>query len=185
MLALALQYAQSLQQEYLKAVQSPRCFYYVGGTVRDYSVKLDNNNGNKLQYVSLNKAGGSVIGYIECSLNRVTHTAFSVEAIRFTKDPEGEFSADLCRFVHMLFYRYGLKKMSWSVVVGNPAEVFYDFLVKTYPCFREVGVFKEDVLLDDGKLYDLKFYETTAEGFLRDFGEILKEDTPYIYRRRD
>lgn len=177
MLELALSYGPALQQEYFRAIQQPRCFYLHSRAKRDYSLSLENHNGERLQYVSVKD--GRVLGFMECSLNRGVGVAHSFWVINFHRD--SEFSADMFRFIDMIFNRFGLKKLVWNVIVGNPAQLIYDKLAKLYD-IREVGVFKQDVLLDDGKLYDIKYYEMFAESFNKSLSS-LGVDAPHLYRK--
>lgn len=55
-------------------------------------------------------------------------------------------------------------KITFSVVIGNPTEKFYDKMINRYGG-RVIGIFKKDTILPDNKLYDLKFYEIFKEDY--------------------
>lgn len=68
-----------------------------------------------------------------------------------------EFYSDFREFIRRLV-KVGFRKISFSVVVGNPAEKTYDRFIKRYGG-RIVGTYTSHVKLIDGKYYDLKRYE--------------------------
>ncbi|TVX86108.1 hypothetical protein FPZ44_23735 [Paenibacillus agilis] len=82
------------------------------------------------------------------------------------------FVKDLQKFLSDIFERFGFNKLSYSVVIGNPIEKSYDRMTHKYGG-RIVGVNRNEVLLSDGTLNDLKLYE------------ILKEDYNFMKTRRD
>ena len=100
----------------------------------------------------------------------MTNTAYEVEAINF-RDKNIEFTKDLFDFYVVLFKDFGINRMVWNILKGNPAEPLYDRLTKNFGA-RIVGTFKEEVRLPDGKLYDLKYYEL----FKKDFFFKVKEN---------
>ena len=53
----------------------------------------------------------------------------------------------------------------FSVIIGNPIEPKYDRLIEHYGG-RIVGINKEHVMLPDGELYDMKFYEIFRTDYL-------------------
>jgi hypothetical protein len=56
--------------------------------------------------------------------------------------------------------------------MGNPAEVMWDKLMSKYGG-RVVGYREQDVLLEDGKLYDVKEYELMAKNYYTEKGDRL------------
>lgn len=72
-----------------------------------------------------------------------------------------EFYSDFREFIRRLV-KVGFRKISFSVVVGNPAEKTYDRFVKRYGG-RIVGTYTSHVKLIDGKYYDLKMYEVFTD----------------------
>jgi RimJ/RimL family protein N-acetyltransferase len=67
-------------------------------------------------------------------------------------------------FITDLFNKNGFNKINFCVAIGNPAEKMYDKIVRKYGG-KIVGIFKNDVRLWDGKIYDTKHYEILKEEF--------------------
>lgn len=157
-LALAIQYAPQLQEHYQAALLKEKYHFYWQGATRSYFVPLEQDDSRKLQCVSVG-ACNNVLGFFECNLNRDTMTAYNVTAMRFTSEYEPEFAADMYRFViELLFKQYGINRVVFNVIVGNPAEQLYDGICDKYKgCV--IGTFTQEAKLYDGKLYDVKYYE--------------------------
>lgn len=175
MLDLAVRHAQELQFQYLQTVGNDFYQYYRSRPNQLYFIPLADDNGQKLQYVSVDSEG--VAGYVACDIDRLTRTARNLEAIRFRRSPE--YSADLFRFMDLIFNRCGMDKVIWDVIVGNPAEKFFDFIAETYGT-RIVGTFHQAVMMQDGRLYDSKYYEFWKQDFMK--MHELGQDAPYIYK---
>lgn len=164
-LALAIQYAPQLQERYQSTLLNEKYRFYWNGSNRSYFIPLEQDDNWKLQYVSVG-ACGNVLGYFECMLNQNTMTAYNVATMRFTPEYEPEFAADMFRFViELLFKQYGIKRIVFNVIVGNPVEQLYDRLCEKYGG-RVIGTFTQEVRLHDGKLYDVKYYEMFRDKFL-------------------
>ena len=176
MLDLAFRHAQILQILYLQTVGKDFYQFYWSQPNQQYFLALAEDNGLKCQQVSMDDDG--IAGYIACDLDHLTRTARNLEAIRFRHSPE--YSADLFRFLDLIFTRYGMDKVVWNVVVGNPAEQFFDSL--QFYGARVVGTFSQAVMLPNGNVYDLKYYEFLKTEFMKMHD--LGPDAPYIYRGR-
>jgi hypothetical protein len=175
-LALAIQYAQQLQECYQNTLTDDKFRYYMHG-IRRYFIPIEPDDAAKLQYVSLG-AYGNVLGLFECTLNRNTRTAYEITAIRFTPGHDPEFAADMYRFVvDVIYQQYGMDRVLFNVVIGNKAEKLYDRIMERYGG-RIVGTFTNEVRLYDGKLYDVKYYEMLRERCL----PLLLEVTAENYR---
>lgn len=68
------------------------------------------------------------------------------------------------RTIKDIFEKFGFKKLSFGVVVGNPVEKQYDRLVRKYKG-RIVGVKEQHAKLYDGKYYDVKLYEIISDHY--------------------
>jgi len=159
-LALAIQYEEQLQECYRNTLMDDRYRFYLQG-IRPYFIPLENDDAHKLQYVSIGPYG-NVLGYFECNLNRDTNVAYNFNTMRFVKEHDPEFSRDLYRFmIDTVFVRYGVDKIVFYVVIGNPVEGFYDRLCSKYGG-RIVGTFKRDVRIN-GEMHDVKYYELLRE----------------------
>lgn len=166
MLALAIQYAGQLQECYQATLLNEKYRFYWQGSARSYFVPLEQDDSRKLQYVSVG-AYGNVLGFFECNLNHDTATAYNLTAMRFTPEYEPEFAADMyCFVVELLFKRYGINRAVFNVIVGNPAERLYDGICNKYGG-RVIGTFSQETRLQDGKLYDVKYYEMMRDKCLR------------------
>ena len=78
-------------------------------------------------------------------------------------------SKDLYEFLLKLFNEFKFRKACFSVVVGNPIEKMYNKYINKYGG-RIAGIQKEEVILHDGELCDMKLYEI----FKRDFDKVCK-----------
>lgn len=160
MLDLACRHAQRLQERYHGALFQEKYKWFWNYPDVEYYIPIHNNLGDMLQFVSLN-GRGDVIGYFGCRINRDTRSAYDLEMMSFAEDSVSdkmEFSHDLYGFLDRLFQQFGVNRMYWSVVVGNPVENLYDRLVTNYGG-RIVGTFTKHARLYDGSLCDAKFYE--------------------------
>ena len=68
--------------------------------------------------------------------------------------------------VDLLFKQYGINRAVFNVIVGNPAERLYDRICNKYGG-RVIGTFNQEAKLQDGKLYDVKYYEMMRDKCLR------------------
>lgn len=177
MLMLAIQRADQLQDRYQAALLDDKYRFYWQGSVRSYFIPLDQDDSRKLQYVSVG-AYGNVLGLFECNLNRDTMTAYNVTAMRFTPTYEPEFAADMYRFVvDLLFKQYGINRVVFNVIVGNPVERLYDRICEKFGG-RIIGTFTQEARLQDGGLYDVKYYEMLRDDCL----PLLESVGAYGYR---
>lgn len=156
MLDLAIKHASQLQYKYINIINTPKFKYYMSSPIIEYELPIYTNSQDRLQFVSLLETG-EVIGYFGAKLNLLTNTAYDLEIINFV-DKNSTFTSDLFNFVDTLYKDYGVDRVVFNVIIGNPAEKLYDRLMNTCGG-RVIGVFKNDVRLPDGKLYDVKYYE--------------------------
>jgi hypothetical protein len=141
--------------------------YFNIGTYWDYDVKTEDNSWNRLEFVSVDK-DDKVIGYLKAGIDRSSYTVSSLAIINFY-DINMTFSRDLHQFLVDIFMKYNFTKIEFSVVVGNPAEMMYDKYIAKYGG-RIVGTFHKSVSLQDGKLYDVKYYEIFRDDYVRRMG---------------
>lgn len=117
------------------------------------------------QFVSMRN--GNVIGYIGYTINRADlDEAYSLNIINFEERPSVTFARDLGKALTDIFEKYKLRKLSFTVVIGNPIEKSYDKMCELYGG-RIVGIKKKQVRLIDGELYDEKLYEVLREDYER------------------
>lgn len=117
----------------------------------------------KHQFASVRS--GEVIGYIGYDINRAdADEVYALNIINFEDHPSITFARDLGNALKDIFEKYKLRKLSFSVVVGNPIEKSYDKICEKYGG-RIVGVKKKQVRLIDGLFYDEKLYEVFREDY--------------------
>lgn len=106
-----------------------------------------------------------VIGYIGYEINRAdADEAYALNIINFEDHPSPTFARDLGKALTDIFELYKLRKLSFSVIIGNPIEKSYDKMCERYGG-RIVGVKKKQVRLIDGLFYDEKLYEIFRENY--------------------
>ena len=124
-------------------------------------INIEPTTWSKHQFVSVHN--GEVIGYISYSVSRTEHDVHNLNIINFS-DNKYIFGKDVFQALTDIFHKYGFRKLSFHVIIGNPIEKTYDKLIKKYGG-RIVGIKKEDVKLIDGKYYDIKMYEILASEY--------------------
>lgn len=184
MLDLAVNHVQKLHERYRMTVNDPKFKYYSRSPAKEYSLQIYNDSYEYVQMVSL-IGPKEVGGYFAARLNRITKTAYDLQIMNFYKK-NAIFTSDLFSFiVDVILNEYGMERIVFSVIIGNPAESFYDRIVNNYGG-KIVGTFTNEIMLPDGKLYDLKYYELyKKEGLcaLEDAG--VTENTYRYLERRD
>ena len=164
MLDLAIKYQEQLSKLFLETRFDENYKYYNYGSYYN-KTDIDDSTWNYMQYVSIDKKG-NIVGYIDYSINRDANKAYSFSMIRFSKQTEMFFMKDVLQVVDDLFMKYNRHKLTFSVIIGNKAEKAYDKFVDKCNG-RVVGVYKEEVKLFDGKLYDEKVYEIMKDDYLK------------------
>ena len=105
-------------------------------------------------------------GYFKCSTDRNNNSIKSLSILYLRpKTFSIGFLRDLEKLIEILFMSYKFNKINFSVIVGNPAERLYDKFIEKYRG-RVVGVYKEDVVLIDGNIYDTKLYEILKKDYI-------------------
>lgn len=127
---------------------------------KSYVVESDTKRW--IQMVSM--SDGQINGYLAADVDRSVNAVKEMVVFGFKRS--AEFSHDFRRFVWKLFLGYNFNKMSFTAVVGSPAERMYDHYVTKYGG-RIVGTHKSHVKLIDGKVYDLKMYEMMRDDALK------------------
>lgn len=150
MLRYAYAYKDQLSKLYVSAMSNPKYKFLCCNGCVCFTMDIKNDT---LQYVSVN-SNGDVIGYMEAYIDNKINSISSLYVLNFY-DKSMTFSKDFYAFLDTLLRRY--TKVSFSVVVGNPAETMYDRVIHKYGG-RIVGI-KEDHVSIDGSLYDFKLYE--------------------------
>lgn len=161
MLDLAIKHEPELQTLFADAFLDTRNRFYFGGGYSD-KYKADESTWNKHEFVSVKN--NKVIGYLSYNIDRRTNSANSLVAINFG-ERNLTFSRDFRQFLSDIFEKYGFRKLTFGVFIGNPAEKMYDRYIRKFGG-RIVGINKEAGLLIDGKFYDYKEYEIFRNDYL-------------------
>lgn len=164
MLKFAIEYRSELSKRWIAAIRMPRNRYLTACGFNGFNFEIKEDDFYELQMVSVN-IDFCVIGYFSCSFDRTCKKASDIIAINFSRKNNIEFARDMRDFLDGLFTVYGMNKIEWNVVVGNPAEAQYDRVVKRYGG-RVVGVKHDSCCLVDGTLCDLKLYELMRRDYM-------------------
>ena len=161
MLALAQDYAEELIKKERETWEDKKYWYYNCSSYM-HPIEVDANTWERTQLVSLNDSG-EVIGYLGYSIEREVRYVKGVWIVNFTDDKA--FGIDVMQMFKDIFEKYHYRTIVFSVIIGNPIEPKYDRLIEHYGG-RIVGINKEHVMLPDGELYDMKFYEIFRTDYL-------------------
>ena len=159
MLRYAYEYKDQLSKLYVQAMSDPKYKFLRCEGYTDFTISIDDTTWSRHQYVSVNSKG-EVIGYLSASIDNTVPIVSSLYIANFY-ERNVTFSKDFYAFLDTLMTRYS--KVSFTVVVGNPAETMYDRVIKKYGG-RVVGI-KEDHVSIDGALYDFKMYEILRRNY--------------------
>jgi len=162
MLAFAQDYEQELNRK-MRETWGQKKYWYFQYISYMSPIEIESNTWDRTQFVSLNPSG-EVIGYLGYGVEREARYVSYLEIINFTND--NSFGLDVLAMLRDIFEKYRYNKIVFSVVIGNPIEQRYDHLIERCGG-RIVGVYKEHVMLPDGKLYDKKSYEITRDDYLK------------------
>lgn len=161
MLDLALNHVEELKFLFRKIWFDDKYkFYNFDMYHSDFEISTDTQGAHQLVSVD---GEGNVIGYICYSIARQTLNVGDLEIINFTDDIY-TFGSDMKRVFKDIFEKFHFRKLSFSVVVGNPIEPQYDKLIKKYGG-RIVGIQEAQTKLIDNKYYDVKLYEILEDQY--------------------
>ena len=166
MLENAKKYEDQLRQLFFDIAYDP--FYkYEQFSAYSEVFKIPDTTFNSNHFVSV--FNGKVIGYIEYQIKRPENSVWGLEVVHFGGKASGNsyiFGKDLFLAMKDIFEKFGFRKISFCVRVGNPVEKTYNKLIKRYNG-HIVGVRKQEVRLMDGQLYDEKWYEIFASDYFK------------------
>lgn len=139
-------------------------FYHCSVYHNMFTLKEDAGDWNCRQFASVN-AQGDVIGLIKYGIDRETGNANYFGAINFSDD-RFMFGMDLAKTIDDIFCKFNMRKLEFSVVIGNPIEKSYDKMIAKYGG-RIIGVLKQHYKLIDDKYYDEKIYEIFRDDYIK------------------
>ena len=160
MLKPAILYAEQLPKMYQALWFNEKYKYY---NSHWHSFTVEDKTWEWHEFVSVSQTG-ELLGYIHYRVDRVTLNCAGFGAINFTNNPL--FGKDLLQAIQDIFERFNFHKLTFGVVIGNPAEKSYDRLCQKYGG-RILCIEKEETKLEDNKYYDVKRYEILREDYLR------------------
>jgi hypothetical protein len=164
MIELAKKYEDQLKSIFYDTVLDDSFRWEWLGTGREWIEPSDKTWG-KLNLVSVHN--GKVLGEMGYEIDSMARIAHRFYTAHFSKDNGFIFMKDLMTCVKDIFKKYGLNKLSCSVIIGNPAEKIWDKLVLNFGG-RIIGYREQDVCMEDGKLYDVKEYEIMAKNYFEE-----------------
>ena len=163
MLDFSIKYKEQLQQKYFEIWFKEKYKYFRYHSFESVP-EIATETWNALDFVSIDK-NDNIIGNIFYQINRETNNVHSLGIINFSDDII-TFGKDLLKVFKDIFEKFNFNKLSFSVIMGNPAERHYDKIISKYGG-RIIGIEHKEVKLFDGKLYDKKLYEIVREDYLR------------------
>jgi len=163
MLDVAIRYENEVRDE-LRSTWFDERYKYYAYTNYYEDWKPEENTWSKHEFVSLRE--GKVIGYMSYAIARESASVYGLGIINFEKEPSLIFAVDLGTILKDIFDKYCFRKLSFSVVVGNPIEKSYDKMCRKYGG-RIVGTKKDHTRLIDGLFYDEKLYEILREDYVK------------------
>lgn len=164
MLKLAFPYKHKLEEEFLKTIYNDKYKYYHCSSWFNYQLKLSEDSWNEIEMVSVD-TNDNVLGFLAATIRRDSDKVTSLRAINFY-DLNYTFAKDFHEFLVRLFELLNMRKIEFTVVIGNPAEKMYDKYIEKYGG-KITGYYRETVKLYDGNFYDMKSYELFREDYLR------------------
>lgn len=164
MLDNAFKYEEEIRKKFLDVWYDPKYQYYFGGAYREPYSLPTNGDWSCRTFVSLNKEG-ELIGMVGYSVDHEVNRAHCFGAINFTNDIF-TFSQDLKQVIDDIFIKFGMNKMEFNVICGNPIEKSYDRIVEKIGG-RILCVRKQTAKLLDGSIVDDKMYEVMREDYLK------------------
>jgi hypothetical protein len=162
MLKLAKLYENQLQTLFNNIVFEDKYKFYNASNYYNYNLEFANDSWNHIDLVSIDK-NDNIRGFLSAKVDRCNESVSSLRVINFC-GLNYTFSKDFHQFLQELFTKYNFRKITFSVVVGNPAEKMYDKYINRYGG-RIVGTYKDDIRLYDGNYYDFKVYEIFKSEF--------------------
>ena len=163
MLKPAIHYADILPKLYQSIWFNDKYKYYNYNTTwRNFNVSDRSDDWHEFASVD---SQGNVLGLISYYVVRCVPKAQSFGTLSF-KSGSVIFGRDLLQSIDDIFVKFGLHKLDFSVVIGNPIEKTYDRLCEKYGG-EILCIERDETRLQDNKLYDVKRYTITRENYLK------------------
>ena len=121
MLKPAILYREKLNEKYNNIAFDDKYKYFNIDTYFDFDIKIADTTWQKIQMVSVNREN-EVIGFLQAQIDRGSDSVISLWIGNFY-EVNYTFSKDLHQFLDDLLVKFNFRKVSFSVVVGNPARI--------------------------------------------------------------
>ncbi len=155
-------YDSRLNDLFLINAYNPKYKYLWGGTGDDFSPDdTGYNTYNKHDFVSVNEHH-TILGWIAYNIDWQAKSAYNFGMASFTSSLI--FIKDVKQVLDDIFNKYGLERIEWKSYGDNPAIRGYRKFIKRHGG-REVGTFKNNIMLQDGKLHDTVYFEILKEDY--------------------
>ena len=155
MLKHAYLYKEKVQKLLIMNIVSERCKYYqLGGYIR-FETEIDDNNWYKEQFVSIDE-NDKIMGYFCAYIDRPINNVSQIGAMSFPDCDKSIWRLDKYEFFNLMLKNHN--KIKFSTLVGSNGEKMWDELVERFNG-RIVGIFKNDEMNVEGKIFDHKWYE--------------------------
>lgn len=166
MLDVAQKYKDQLNTLFYDIWYDLRYKYWNYGTYSD-EYSPSNSNYDRRDFVSIHE--NEIIGYISYTIRRGVDIVDSLGILNFKlDDPHASllFGYDLRTALTDIFEKWNFRKITFTVVIGNPVEPKYTRLVK-HLGGRIVGLYKEDTKLMDNTICDVQMYEILRSDYMK------------------
>lgn len=156
MLVPASEHKDALSKLWTEYAIHPDYLYWNVDLYYNPNAEIKNINYRKDEWVSI--ADGKIIGYFCALIDKSTRSVADISVASFIKHPR--YGYDFVSFIKHIRRKY--RYVRWAAIDGHPNEKAYETILRRYGG-RIVGVFKKKIRLNDGKLYDEKWYEIVNE----------------------
>ena len=165
MLELAVLHKDELLLGWQKCLDKEH-FKYYSYPCYEYTLKIDDNAWDRLQYVSIG-SDGDVLGYFSASIDRGNVKISSIAVFNLTGKPNLIFSRDFYTFLTGLFLKFNFRKVEFFCCAKNPAVSLYRKIIHRFGG-REIGRFTDSALVQ-GVCEDEIFFEILQTEFLNTY----------------
>lgn len=164
MLENAYLYEEQIKQAMYKIWYDPKYqYYFMGSYHSDFNLNHEEGDWHSREFASLDK-NGNLLGLIGYHIDHEINGAAGFGAINFS-DNKIIFGMDLCQAIDDIFCKFGMNRLEFHVVIGNPIEKNYDRMAKKYG--GRILCTRHDVARDlAGNLCDDKSYEIMRKDYL-------------------
>jgi hypothetical protein len=154
-LKYAYLYKEKIQKLITMNVVTERCkFYQFGGYIR-FETEIDDTCWLKEQFVSVDGID-NITGYLCAYIGRPINNVTQIAAMSFPECNKTVWREDKLEFFNLMLKKHN--KINFSTLVGSNGEKMWDALVEKLNG-RIVGIFKNDEMNTEGKIFDQKWYE--------------------------